>query len=184
MVSDKGFRMQLTHYAEHPFDLDTTRSYEQRPPYTYIKPSGLWVSVDGPDDWPAWCRAEQYHLGGLTHSYRVVLAKTAVMLHISTDEQLLDVHGAYSITDELTRHLARDLPVYGTNGSFAFRQRPMDWECVARDYDGILFAPYLWDSRLFGPAWYYGIDAASGCIWNLAAINSFEALTSENAEMA
>ncbi|QBI98814.1 hypothetical protein SEA_BOBBY_184 [Mycobacterium phage Bobby] len=50
----------------------------------------------------------------------------------------------------------------------------IDWGKVAADYGGIIIAPYQW-SRRMDPHWYYTWDCASGCIWNLEAIESLEA---------
>ena len=45
------------------------------------------------------------------------------------------------------------------------------WPGVAAEgWAGIEIAPYIWARRLDGPArWYYGWDAASGCIWDPTA---------------
>ena len=45
-----------------------------------------------------------------------------------------------------------------------------------RRVDGIIIAPYQWYCRMTVD-WYYTWDCASGCIWNLDAIESVNAVT-------
>jgi len=57
----------------------------------------------------------------------------------------------------------------------------IDWEAVAKRYTGIEIEPYNWERRNSGPnnnysmsmLWYYGWDCASGCVWELDALVSF-----------
>ncbi len=45
------------------------------------------------------------------------------------------------------------------------------WEAVAQRYDAIVIAPHCRERRDWpGTAWYYGWDAAAGCLWNPRAI--------------
>lgn len=158
--------MRLEHYTEEVFKFER-RSYEQHEPRGFLKPVGLWVSVAGEDDWPAWCRAEEFCLSSLEHLSVVTLVDDANVLLIDTAVKLDEFHEKYAVDDDLLhtgkasrRPWARDEKKYWA----------MDWRAVAAEYDGIIMAPYLWSRRLDGPMWYYGIDAASGCIWNLDAI--------------
>jgi hypothetical protein len=51
----------------------------------------------------------------------------------------------------------------------------IDWSKVAAKHQGIIIAPYCYARRLtYHTAWYYGWDCASGCIWDLKAIQSVE----------
>jgi hypothetical protein len=45
------------------------------------------------------------------------------------------------------------------------RFRNPDWVRLAKEYDGIEIAPYIYKGR-FEILWYYGWDVASGCIWD------------------
>ena len=45
------------------------------------------------------------------------------------------------------------------------RYRNPDWVRLAKKYDGIEIAPYIYEGR-HSMFWYYGWDVASGCIWN------------------
>ena len=51
--------MRLLHYSAEP--LLTIRSVAQQRP-EHFKPSGLWVSAEGEDDWPTWCRDTDFHV--------------------------------------------------------------------------------------------------------------------------
>ena len=171
--------MELTHYTEHPITFDRSRAYAQGEPRTFGKPRGLWVSVDGEDDWPHWCEAEEFHLGGLSCAYRVVLRPSADVLHLSGEQELDAFHARYAIQTEHERRLEWEFPgaLYGLTRADLRRQWPIDWAAVTTRYDGLIIAPYLWDHRLFGPGWYYGWDCASGVIWRLSAIESFSEIS-------
>lgn len=162
--------MELIHYAEEPITLDRTRTYAQGVAYTCGKPHGLWVSVQGEDDWPQWCRREDFAVDSLKVAHKVVLKPSAAIAYIRTPEELDTFHAAYAEEDKVSASL-RDSPY--CDESFAFRQWPLNWGKVAADCDGIIITPYLWSRRLDGPMWYYGWDCASGCIWNLDAIDTF-----------
>jgi hypothetical protein len=45
------------------------------------------------------------------------------------------------------------------------RYRNPDWVRLAKEYDGIEIAPYIYKGR-YEIFWYHGWDVASGCIWN------------------
>lgn len=50
---------RLLHYRSEPLEFEPARTYVHRESWTYGKPDGFWVSVEGQDDWPAWCRSEE-----------------------------------------------------------------------------------------------------------------------------
>lgn len=146
--------MTLSHYATHP--LGMLRSVEQKVSdykSCYDKPKGLWVSVDGDDDWKSWCESESFGLGHVRH--RVTLAQPSSVLILSRVFELLEFQDKYS------RPVGRWNEIY------------IDWVAVAKDYPGIIIAPYQWSCRM-DMSWYYGWDCASGCIWNADAIASVE----------
>ena len=148
--------IQLRHYTDSPdFILDRDHVYGY---HMTFKPSGLWVSVPGDYDWPAWCRAEEFRLDRLAHEYEVTLSPDARILHL---DDLFDIEG---LTDR-----------YPNPGKW---DEYPDWDAVARDYDGLIIAPYSWSAR-WDVSWYYGWDCASGCIWNLNAIESVTSLAME-----
>lgn len=150
--------MILQHYSAAPLHLDPNRTYRQPDsPITWSKPRGLWVSVAGEDDWPAWCRAEDFALERLRHCADIELAAHHHVHTITTLDAL----------DVFTRRYQS-----ATAGLDGFVPG-IDRAHVARDYDGLIVTPYLysWSWGLDSPrSWLYGWDVASGCIWGLEAI--------------
>jgi len=147
--------MILEHYAREALALDQ-RGYEQR---VNDKPRGFWVSVKGEDDWPSWCRSEEFAADSLSVRHAVALAEHANILHLGSVSDILDFHSEYS----------------ETFGPYLDRQY-IGWERVAEQYDGIIIAPYQWPLRLNDSArWYYSWDVASGCIWSVEAISEVTA---------
>lgn len=118
--------MRLTHYADTPVGL--IHSVEQVVPTFFsphTKPEGFWVSVDGEDDWREWCLSEEFRLDRLTHVHDVVLAK---------DANILRLNGASDI-DAFTQRFA---------DRKSYCEPCIRWHDVARDYQGIIIAPYVW----------------------------------------
>jgi hypothetical protein len=150
--------LHLSHFTDEP--LHAVRSVEQkfeREDYRscFDKPKGLWVSVDGSDDWASWCESESFGLGKLRYS--VVLVNDPRVLILDGESAL------YNFTD----NYGKDVPQHWS------RERYIDWSMVARDYRGIIIAPYIWSCRMGDyTRWYYGWDCASGCIWSADAVAS------------
>lgn len=151
--------MELRHYSYPAWSFNPERSYHTA--LANGKPDGLWVSVLGEDDWPSWCRSEQWGLDRLASEHEVVLAAGANILHVQGPLELNSFHDRFSVERAET---------YG----FLPRREDylIDWSAVKAEFDGIIIAPYIWSQRLRGPSWYYAWDCASGCIWNLGAIES------------
>ena len=125
----------------------------------FSKPEGFWVSVDGPCDWLEWTTSEDFGRGAIRH--RVELVRDAKVLFITNVVELDAFAKKY---EKLYR--------FGT-----FTDQGIDWKAVAKDYHGIIIAPYQWERRLSRYSkWYYGWDCASGCIWNPKAIQSIDAI--------
>ncbi len=146
--------MNLSHFTDAETLTPRTVKQDLR---DKMKPRGLWVSVDGPRDWPEWCADENFRDTKAQHRYRVTLASSANILTLSTVESLV----GFDIE-------------YGDGGDLGL----IDWALVAAKYQGIIIAPYQWGHRL-GMLWYYGWDCASGCIWDASAIASVERLDAE-----
>lgn len=159
---------ELVHYADVPMTFDRSRVYEQHEPFGHLKPVGFWVSVPGEDDWPSWCRQEEFCLDGLTCAHRVRLRREANILQIDTPQGIDTLHATYAVETDFDRKM-------GYRWDYDRRQYwALDWRKVTADYDGLIIAPYQWTRRLNGPSWYYGFDCASGCIWNTEAVESVE----------
>lgn len=157
--------MDLTHYGAAPVTLERDQAYEQQKTRSWAdKPRGLWVSVDGEDDWKSWCEGQPFNIEGLKYPHRVTLVDDANVLHIADGQQFLKFVKEYGVPDP-TWEERLNIPNYDYVA--------IDWTRVAAEYDGIIIAPYQWSFRL-SYMWYYGWDCASGVIWNLKAVKEFE----------
>ncbi len=147
------------HYSAQP--LIAVHSTEQCGPMEYMKPTGLWFSVEPDDGWLEWCDANEFNLGNFEHAARIHLARQANVLRISNAAELLDFHNRFK-----------------TELFPAIRMTGIDWRAVAARYQGIVIAPYIWSMLLdMETLWYYGWDCASGCIWDAGAVAKIERLT-------
>ena len=156
-MTDAQTILKLSHFTSDPIDAVVSKSQEEA---QYFKPSGLWVSVDGPDDWPSWCRSEEF--GDIDNEirYRVDLNSNCNVLILSTSGQLKDFNKKYSYTPSAYKNLLAGIGW-------------INWKKVANDYQGLIIAPYCWELRLDPDVmWYYGWDCASGCIWAAEAVKS------------
>ena len=147
---------RLIHYSKEP--LTDVRTVEQTEERNVGKPHGLWVSCEGENDWPSWCKAESFG-APFDHATEIKLWRTAPVLHISNATQLRIFNRAFN-----KPHRSHSLDA-------------IDWGRAAKDYHGVIISPYLWDCRLADDVfWYYGWDCASGCIWNAKAIKELAPL--------
>jgi hypothetical protein len=153
------FDLALRHYDSGPLELDRSWAYAagQRD-----KPDGFWVSVEGEQDWKSWCKQSGFYPRELQAEHVVTLGPGANILYLSTVAELDTFNKEYGLPN-------RDRHQY----SFSVHEY-VDWRGLTLDYDGLIIAPYQYSRRMkFG--WYYGWDCASGCIWNLDAIESLTA---------
>ena len=146
----------LVHYSEKPLTKVESRSQDGDYHNRGYKPNGLWVSVEGDDDWPSWCRSENFGLSRIAHASEVVLKPDARVLRVTTPRELLRFTENYGIK--------RKWPYETT----------INWPEVAAKYQGIIIAPYIWTERL-NLFWYYGWDCASGVIWDATCIAALRA---------
>ena len=156
-------RSKFIHYSAQP--LTNVHSVEQVSEISrYMKPDGLWFSVEPGHGWFEWCEAEQFCLDRLEFATRIILKDDADILRISNEEELIAFHKRFC-----------------TNlhpGIASFPPLP-SWDVVAMRYRGIIIAPYIWSMRLHTEMlWYYTWDCASGCVWDASAIERLEPLTS------
>lgn len=153
--------MRLLHYSPKPLKLRACsylQSYETGAPG---KPNGLWVSVEGEDDWASWCSSEMPEWVNGRAVTEIVLKPDAKILKIESDAQLIAFHHQFGAVPEyeLQRYPPR-----------LWAKQP-HWKGVSETYAGIIIAPYNWARRLDQDVrWYYGWDCASGCIWDLSVI--------------
>ena len=146
--------MTLSHYSDSAapivFCAVGQKGHDARE--VYRKPEGLWVSVDGEDDWKSWCKNEGYRLENLKHRHILTLSAIANVLLIDS---------------------AADLETFTQKFS---RKRGIEWQqLVDEGYHGIIIAPYQWKCRLNpSTSWYYVWDCASGVIWHPDAVESIK----------
>lgn len=167
--------MRLIHFSEDPVIFDPAWDYT--PPadrYDNGKPLGLWVSDEDDYGWSRWCRSEEWNVGGLRYKHLVTLKPNANILVIRSPMALMGFTDKYKADNELNRITYRSKALTSTDMVMS-----IDWQQVAKDYQGIIITPYIWKLRL-NPytMWYYSWDCASGCIFDLSAIDSFELVRS------
>jgi hypothetical protein len=156
--------VRLSHWSRESI-AEVSSHDQQKSTRPYGKPRGLWVSVDGDDDWAWWCDAEQFCDLSQLLRYEVVLAPDANLLLLDSVEAVL------SFTREHGRTATWNPALFSADGTAVDYVDYIDWARVARAYQGIVIAPYQWSLRLESiTSWYYPWDCASGCIWDAAAI--------------
>ena len=134
--------------------------------HPFMKPEGLWFSPE--DDtqkhdasWRDYCLQELDDDSLLSYKYHVELGSCANLLILDTVSKMYEFNKRYLVYYEE--------PV--------LRSLAICWQQVALDYQGILIAPYQWSLRLHSDfCWYYPWDCASGCIWDISAIQSLTLL--------
>lgn len=154
--------MKLIHFSNQAVKLFYDASWRQQP--TAFKPYGLWVSDEDDYGWRKWVADNDYEWATLKYKYEVELKPAANILFICNKSELRLFTDKYKAKSKLNSDLD-DMPFFGKTVT------DIDWPHVARDYQGIIITPYLWECRLdFHSQWYYGWDCASGCIWSSDAI--------------
>lgn len=139
---------RLLHYSREP--LVTIRSVEQLDDQSR-KPRGLWVSVEGDDDWKQWCLDADFRTENLVCETEVVVQPGAQVLTIASETELDAFHGIYATSNR------------------SWHDSAPCWREVAKRWQGIVICPYQW-SRRMTLMWYYTWDCASGCFWDASAI--------------
>lgn len=158
--------MDLFHFAEVEVKLEEL-VYDQFRHEWQAKPVGLWVSVG--DEWKEWCVSENFAIEDLTFKHQVILKSDANILYLDTPEKIFELSKKYPSTKESVSKLI------GLDSS-----NELDWIKIKSEYQGIIIAPYQWECRLaLESTWYYGWDCASGCIWDISCIESFELVKQE-----
>ena len=148
--------MILEHYSKQPLGEVRPAVQSALPDH---KPQGLWLSVRGARDWPEWCRDERWNLSALKHCATFQLAAGANVLHLTTPAEIDTFHVEHSVAHNPA------MPSY----------REIAWAQVAKQYDGIIIAPYSYARRLDRRTiWYYGWDCASAAIWHPRAIERID----------
>ncbi|NKU16283.1 hypothetical protein GS928_24920 [Rhodococcus hoagii] len=105
----------LMHYAETQRSLDRERDYQT---VRRDKPDGLWVSILGEDDWPSWCRENEFREHTLEVAHEVRLAADANVLLVNGPREFDEFDAKYRTAD-----------------SRKFNEF-IDWPRVESEYDG------------------------------------------------
>lgn len=122
---------------------------------TFFKPAGLWLSVENSNySWKDLCEDASLPLGSFV--YDVILSPTANILLLNDATTIRNFTKTHITDNEELRQ-------------YAF----IDWNSVARLYQGLVIAPYC-------PAginetdilWHDTWQCASACIWDHMAIHS------------
>lgn len=153
--------MRLIHYSKEPIT-EVYSSGENFVSYNF-KPRGLWVSVEGEDDWPSWCKSEGFGLERFICATEVILSKNASIKYLRNEKDIDSFSKKYGIKSEITPLILA-----------------IDWEKLRPKYQGIIIAPYVWQRRLSNARWYYSWDCASGVIWDKEAVKEIKAIEPPN----
>jgi len=144
---------KLVHYS----NMDSVEVWSNTQNPREFKPAGLWVTVEGEDDWKSWCQRENFQLENLMYAYDVKLNAASKILRLQS---------------------AADIDMFTTQYQSRWQLSPLhaiDWRKVASEYSAIIIAPYIYQRRHTPQTlWYYPWDCASGCIWDKDAIESIK----------
>lgn len=160
--------MRLIHYSPIEREFQKNYLYDQNEVEFHAKPNGLWVSIEGEDDWKNWCLREKFCLERLRFSYEIILKDNANILYLKTPEEIYEFSEKYAW---------RSRPLI--NGVFDPKEdtHELNWFEIKSKYQGIVISPYQWECRLaLESSWYYGWDCASGCIWDMDCVSHIELL--------
>ena len=152
--------MNLSHYtsADEPLKLQKNHIYslhKQRREQELLKPTGLWISVDGEDDWPSWCNRNDWAPERLSRRYKIWLKPEHNIKILASVDSIL----------EFTKH-------YRTDSYYTFN---LYWPLIRQSYQGLIISPFQWDLHLCSDcSWYYSWDCESGCIWDVSSIERYE----------
>lgn len=85
--------MIFEHYRNAPILFEEGRQYQQKVA-PFGKPMGLWISVAGEDDWPAWCHSEEFAPERLIARHRLDLDLSRILV-LSTPGEIDDFDTRY-----------------------------------------------------------------------------------------
>ncbi len=129
----------------------------------YMKPNGLWFSVEDGNGWQGWCQDNSWNLDCFKFHHLLKLKKDADICRIQNTNQFDFFANSY-----------KEYPPWDIGHMIAMF---INWARVAEKYQGIIIAPYLYDRRLeSNSSWYYGWDCSSGCVWDTDAVESISVI--------
>lgn len=172
----------LFHYSKRHIKKLQPRRYLYDPYRSSKKPEGLWISVEGLKDdinWFDYCKDVDCNLSSLKYKHQITLHPEANIPYISNALQFEAFEHEFMTVNSQISHSEEDgIRKFRTHTPI-LQEYTIDWFKVVRNFPGIIIAPYLWERRSSNRSnwcshWYYGWDCASGCIWDLRCIQSFE----------
>lgn len=168
------------------------------------KPQGFWFAVEHPEDpddygWYQLCTINKeagVMVRRVRYKYSVTLKLDARILLIENEDKLQEfvkTNGYHEKRDpthpfsvlerkklQNRKECQRKMEgLFGKGGYPGFNERDymddlkIDWLAIYRKYQGIIIEPYLWSFRSAWH-WYNAWDCASGCVWDVSTIESFE----------
>lgn len=145
--------MILEHHSETPGPIDPALVREGC--RRLDKPTGLWASVPGPHDWPAYLSGNG--IPQRPYRIRIDIVPDARLLVLADPEAVLTFGSEYGLGE-----------AWGTGFPPG---HAIDWERVEAKWQGIVIAPFQTTLRRDPRCrWYFGWDCACACIWDADAI--------------
>ena len=170
--------------ADTVVEFDFARTYHQK---TDIKPRGKWYSMGD-----AWHRWGEVSMGDYLHRLNL---KPGVLCSLPPGGTARASNGSTSgcvLVLATRKDVTRFNQIYGRRVHNSYQM--VDWASVANNYAGIEFRNYerivarlRQDNKrrmqaagatewadLYRLAWYYSVDASSGCVWDLRVVRNIE----------
>jgi len=138
----------------------TVKDIEQLNSHLMLKPRGLWYGING--EWHRWCKSnvKEYIK---RYDYVIDLDMSKILCLRSSSDIRLFID-KYDFVPDIFK-----------NVDFKHLSMWIDWQAVAKKYDGIEIDPYEHNfMAAINMLWYYIWDCSSGCVWNKSAIKSIK----------
>lgn len=120
------------------------------------KPKGIWYGIG--TSWIDWVRIEMPHWEK-ENVFKIELDESKILFITNEDE-------LYSFNKQFGVENSKRCAIWQYKNF-------IDWQEVAKIYDGIEISPYDWDGRN-KYCWYYPWDVEGGCIWGKNVIKNIE----------
>jgi hypothetical protein len=145
----------LTHFSEHPINFNRKVRYSNRKESLH-KPDGMWFSDESGDyAWSHFCIQADWMVR-LKYRMDIKLDLSRIAC-LDTDKKTLAFTQKYQV------------PIYPIEMN-VYSNR-INWKSVKKDYAGFFVSPYSTKFRYAGGySWYYGLDCACACVWDLRAV--------------
>ncbi len=156
--------MKLVHYSHKPLGALYSTTSQFKPEYHFDKPSGFWLSAVGGMDWKKFCHDCNWSLG-ITVETEFRLKDISNVMVLRGARDLHEFTGRFGVAN----------PTKAESNSELLNEPCIDWRKVAEVCQGIIIAPYVGECRMDRyTGWYYFWVCASGCIWDVDAIERIE----------